>query len=341
MPEIVVDILEMVDIDDHQHTGLFIHEHCVELAEKAVAAEQTGHAVEIGPLFERLVRFAQIALHFVEPVGQADELEPLLRHMEAERDGDHWVINGQKIWSSYAAQAKWGFLVSRTDPTVAKHQGLTCFYLDMSSPGIEVRPIKQINGESEFNEVFFTDVRIPDSQRIGNVGQGWEVALSMLSHERLNMGSETFGVSYEGLCELAKEIEIDGKPAIENAQVRAKLADFYCLEAGLNATTMRAISALSQGKPLGPETSVGNMVIGARTQEIVAFALDLMEQAGVIWDDSSQKSQFFQQVFMSVPTLRIAGGTDEIQANVVAESVLGLPREPRVDKNIPFNQIPA
>jgi len=275
---------------------------------------------------------------FSEPAGGSD-LAAL--RTKAERDGDEWVVNGQKIWSSHAVGGKWGFLVTRTDPNVAKHKGLTCFYVDLNTPGLEIRPIKQINGEAEFNEVFLTDVRIPDSQRIGEEGQGWEAALSVVSHERLNMGADTYGVHYEGLCELAKKIQIDGKPAIENAQVRAKLADFYCMEAGLNATTMRAVSALSQGKDLGPEVSVGNVIVGARTQEIVAFALDLMDQGGIVWDESSKENSFFQDVFMFVPALRLAGGTDEVQANIVAESVLGLPREARGDKNIPFNEIPV
>ncbi|MCY4425971.1 MAG: acyl-CoA dehydrogenase family protein [Halieaceae bacterium] len=275
---------------------------------------------------------------FSEPAGGSDLAALRTR---AERDGDAWLVNGQKIWSSHAVEAKWGFIVTRTDPTVPKHKGLTCLYLDMENPGIEIRPIKQANGESEFNEVFFADVRIPDNQRVGQVGQGWEVAVTMLSHERLAMGGENFGVDYEALRKLAGEVCIDGRPAIENAQVRAKLADFYCVEAGLRATTNRAISALSKGKNPGSETSINNMVIGASTQEIAAFALDLMEQAGIVLDESTQESSFFQQAFLSIPSMRIAGGTDEIQANIVAESVLGLPREPRVDKNVPFNELPG
>lgn len=275
---------------------------------------------------------------FSEPAGGSD-LAAL--RTKAERDGDDWIINGQKIWSSYAVEAKWGLLVTRTDPTVAKHKGLTFFYVDMDSPGIDVRPIKQINGDTEFNEVFFTDVRIPDSQRIGEVGQGWGVALSALSHERLSMGNETFGVDYDGLCKVASELEIDGKPAIENEHVRAKLADFYCVEAGLRASTNRAISALSQGKMPGHETSINKMVLGANAQETAAFALDLLEQAGIVVGDSMQDEDVYQYAYMMLPASRIAGGTDEVQANVIAENVLGLPREQRTDKNIPFNEIPS
>lgn len=275
---------------------------------------------------------------FSEPAGGSDLAALRTR---AERDGDEWLVNGQKIWSSHAVGGKWGFLVARSDPSVAKHKGITCFYVDLNSPGIEIRPIKQINGEEEFNEVFMTDVRIPDCQRIGEVGEGWAAALAVVSHERANMGVDTFGVDYEGLSELAKSIQIDGKPAIENAQVRAKLADFYCVEAGLHATSMRAISALSQGKDLGPETSIGNMIIGARTQEAVAFALDLMEQSGVVWAEASKEKSFFQDAYMFLPAMRLAGGTDEVQANIVAESVLGLPREHRADKGVPFNELPV
>lgn len=275
---------------------------------------------------------------FSEPAGGSD-LAAL--RCKAEREGDDWIINGQKIWSSYAVEAKWGLLITRTDPSVAKHKGLTFFYLDMESPGVDIRPIEQINGDKEFNEVFFTDVRIPDSQRIGEVGQGWGVALTALSHERLSMGNQNFGVDYEGLCRLASQVQIDGRPAIENKQVRAKLAEFYSIEAGLRATTNRAISALSQGKAPGPETSINKMVMGNNIQAITAFALDLMEQSGIVWGESAIDETIFQEVFMSIPSYRIAGGTDEIQANLIAESVLGLPREARADKNIPFNEMPS
>ena len=275
---------------------------------------------------------------FSEPAGGSDLAALRTR---AERDGGDWLVNGQKIWSSLAVEAKWGLLVTRTDPTVAKHKGLTFFYVDMDTPGIEIRPIRQINGDRDFNEVFLTGVRIPDSQRIGGIGQGWEVAMTALSHERLSMGSENYGVVYEGLCKLAGEIYVDGQPALENPQVRAKLADFYCVEAGLRATNNRTISALSQGKKPGPETSINKMIIGCNIQDTAAFALDLMEQAGIVWDEATPESVSLQEVFMSIPAFRIAGGTDEIQANVIAESVLGLPREPRVDKNIPFNEIPG
>lgn len=148
-------------------------------------------------------------------------------------------------------------------------------------------------------------------------------------------------MDYEGLCKLAKDIHIDGKPSIENALVRAKLANFYCAEAGLRATNYRAISSISQGKQPGPETSIGKMMAGQNIQDTSAFFLDLMEQTGIVYDESVREVGEPSEVYLSIPALRIAGGTDEIQANVIAESVLGLPGEVRVDKNIPFNEIPV
>lgn len=276
---------------------------------------------------------------FSEPAAGSD-LAAL--RTKAERDGDDWVINGQKIWTSGAHYSDYGILVVRTDPTVPKHKGLSYFFLDMKSPGIETKPIKQLSGDANFNEVYFTDVRIPDSQRLGEVGQGWQVALTTLMNERASIGGGGTAVGFDSVFKLAQKVTIDDKPAIENSAVRAKLADWYCQEAGLRFTAYRSMTALSRGETPGPENSIGKLVGAPKTQDMASFAIDLMEMSGAIWDeDFAVESGLFQGSYMGIPGLRIAGGTDEIMANIIAERVLGLPQEPRMDKGIPFNEVPT
>ncbi|MYA15569.1 MAG: acyl-CoA dehydrogenase, partial [Gammaproteobacteria bacterium] len=183
---------------------------------------------------------------FSEPAGGSDLAALRTR---AEKDGDEWVINGQKIWTSGAHYSDYGIIVLRTDPTVPKHKGLSYFFLDMKSPGIEIRPIKQISGGANFNEVYFNDVRVPDDQRLGAVGQGWQVALTTLMNERLAIGAGGLGggVGFRQVFNLARKLEIDGEPAIRDRNVRARLANWYAQETGLKYTGYRALSALSRG----------------------------------------------------------------------------------------------
>jgi acyl-CoA dehydrogenase len=276
---------------------------------------------------------------FSEPAGGSD-LAAL--RTKAVKDGDEWVINGQKIWTSGAHYSDFGILVVRTDPSVPKHKGLTYFYLDMKSPGIEIKPIKQLSGDANFNEVYFTDVRIPDNQRLGAVGQGWQVALTTLMNERASIGAGGSNVGFKSVFELAKKLTIDDRPAIENAIVRSKLADWYCQEAGLRYTSYRTLSALSRGDTPGPENSIGKLVGAPKTQDMANFAMDLLEQSGAIWDEKfAAEAGLYQGTYMAIPGLRIAGGTDEIMANIIAERVLGLPQDVRVDKGIPFSEVPT
>jgi len=264
------------------------------------------------------------------------------RQAEQSSAGDEWVVNGQKIWTSGAHYSDYGILVLRTDPSAPKHKGLTYFYLDMKSPGVEVKPIKQISGDANFNEVYFTDVRIPDSQRLGEVGQGWQVALTTLMNERASIGAGGVNVGFDSVFKLAQKVNIGDKPAIENDAVRARLADWYCQEAGLRYTSYRTLSALSRGDTPGPENSIGKLVGAPKTQDMASFAIDLLEQSGAVWDEElSAEAGMFQATYMSIPGLRVAGGTDEIMANIIAERVLGLPQEPRMDKGIPFNEVPT
>ncbi len=271
---------------------------------------------------------------FSEPAGGSDLAALRTR---ADKDGDEWVINGQKIWTSGAHYSDYAILVTRTDPEVPKHQGLTYFFLDMKSPGIEVRPIKQISGAANFNEVYFTDVRIPDSQRLGNVGQGWQVAITTLMNERAAIGGGGGATSFEGAWQLANSLELDDQPVSSDRAVRAQLADWYCRESGLKFTRFRAQSALSRGETPGPENSIGKWVSARQGQEIASFCIDLLDMAGA---DMTAAGGVFQQSYLAAPGGRIAGGTDEILLNIIAERVLGMPGDIRVDKSVPFNEIP-
>ena len=260
---------------------------------------------------------------------------------KAERDGDDWVINGQKVWTSGAHYCDYGIIVTRSDPTAPKHKGLTFFFLDMKSPGIEVRPIKQISGESNFNEVFFTDVRVPDGQRLGDVGEGWKVALTTLMNERLAIGQGS-GVDYTELLKLARQTELETGPAIKDANVREHLADWYVETQGLKYTKFRTLTALSKGETPGPESSIGKIVSGPKMQDLASFAMDLQGQGGILQgDQDAEMNAAFQNQWMWGAGYRIAGGTDEILRNIVSEQVLGLPQDIRVDKKVPFNELPS
>ena len=256
-------------------------------------------------------------------------------------DGDMWTINGQKIWTSGAHYSDYGILVTRSDPTAQKHKGLTYFFLDMKSPGVEVRPIKQISGGANFNEVYFTDVKIPDDQRLGGVGDGWKVALTTLMNERLAVGDAS-GPDFNEIFNLACKNDLNGDLAIKDGSVRDKLAEWYCQYSGLKYTKYRNISALSRGETPGPQASITKIVSGNKLQEIANFGMDVMDAAGIVRPDSFEEEQaMYQMGFFGAAGIRIAGGTDEILRNIISEQVLGLPQDMRADKGIPFNKIPT
>ena len=277
---------------------------------------------------------------FSEPASGSDLAGLRTRAVKADDGTGDWIINGQKIWTSGAQYSDWGLLITRTNPDVPKHKGLTMFFLSMKSPGVDVRPIKQANGASSFNEVYFTDVRIPDSQRLGEVGQGWEVSLTTLMNERLSIGSG-MSTGFPELFRFCMEAEIDGRPAVEDSAVRSKLAQIAVKQSGLKYTGMRAISALSKGETPGPENSIGKLVAGAMMQDLAIFALDLQGESGVLWNEDSPQQGRFQAMLMRSPATRIEGGSDEILRNIIGERVLGLPGDIRVDKDVPFKDIPT
>jgi alkylation response protein AidB-like acyl-CoA dehydrogenase len=293
---------------------------------------------------EQKQRFAPPALKgeeiwcqlFSEPAGGSDVANAKMR---AVRDGDDWIINGQKIWTSGAHFSDWGVIVLRTDPSVPKHKGLSFFFLNMHSPGIEVRRIKQISGTSNFNEVFFSDVRVPDAQRLGEVGGGWRVALTTLMNERLAVG-EVAPPDFDEMFEFARGLELEGGPALQDSSVRERLADWYVETQGLKLSVFRTMTALSRGKDPGPESSINKIISANKRQDIANFATDLMEQAGVVMGADSPMAGMFQEAVLSSPSGRIAGGTDEILRNIIAERVLGMPGDIRVDKDVAYDQLP-
>jgi alkylation response protein AidB-like acyl-CoA dehydrogenase len=260
---------------------------------------------------------------------------------KAEKDGDDWIINGQKVWTSGAHYSDYGILVVRHDASLQKHKGLTFFFVDMKSPGITVKPIKQITGTAGsgagFNEVYFDNVRIPDSQRLGEIGDGWKVAITTLMNERLAVG-DARGTDIEEALNLAKEKDDDGDALIKNQAVRDRLADWFCQASGLKYTKFRTMSALSKGEAPGPEASITKVVSAGKLQEIGNFGIDAGDMAGMLLDEDNWDP--FQSAWLGAPGLRIAGGTDEILKNIIAERVLGLPQDPRADKGVPFNEIP-
>jgi alkylation response protein AidB-like acyl-CoA dehydrogenase len=267
---------------------------------------------------------------FSEPSGGSDVAGLRTR---AEKQGEEWVVNGQKIWTSGAQYCDYGLLLTRTDPSVPKHAGLTAFFIDMKSPGIEIRPIHQMSGASNFNEVFFTDLRVPDAQRLGAVGQGWKVAITTLMNERLAVG-ETRRPDALDLLELAR-----GAGVLADSAVREHIAEWHAQGAGLKNTRLRIMTALSRGQTPGPENSIAKLVNASMQQGIASFGMDLLGMSGGVMDaELAPMHALFQDALLSSPGMRIAGGTDEILRNIIAERVLGLPGDVRVDKDQPFSK---
>lgn len=253
---------------------------------------------------------------------------------KAVKDGDEWVINGQKVWTSGAHYSDYGILLVRTDPNVPKHKGLTMFIVDMKQKGVDVRPIHQASGGKEFNEVYFTDVRIPDSDRLGEPGMGWKVALVTLMNERLAVGGSP-GPDWKEIMDYARSAG-----TLSDQAFRAKLADWYVAAQGYKLTKFRTQTALSRGETPGPENAIGKIINANHLQDICNSAIEMQDHFGLIVDkDEAPSDAIFQESFMWAPGLRIAGGTDEILKNIIAERVLGLPQDVRVDKDKTFAEM--
>ena len=280
---------------------------------------------------------------FSEP-GAGSDLASLATRAVRDPGGD-WIVSGQKVWTSLAHQAHWAILVARTDPDVPKHQGLSYFACDMTAPGVDVRPLRQLTGEAEFNEVFLTDVRIPDTDRIGAVGEGWKVATGTLMNERVAIGGTSMpreGGMIGGAARAWREHPEQRTPGLHDRMLRLWAEAEIARLAGL-----RLRQQLAAGQP-GPEGSAAKIVFARLNQEISGFEVELAGADGLRYDDYTMRRPEHGDFYGRGPGYRylrakgnsIEGGTSEILRNIVAERVLGLPPEPRVDKDVPWKDLP-
>lgn len=278
---------------------------------------------------------------FSEPAAGSDLAAVRLKAVRETRDGvAGWRLDGQKLWTSWAQVAHWGFVVARSDATLPKHAGITTFFVDMASKGITVRPIRRMAGHADVNEVFFDGVFVPDGQRLGPEGKGFSVALEMLMIERVAgvYDESCGGVSLDRVVQLARDARIDGRPALADGQVRMALAHAFVERQGLRSIYRRAMAAVEMGREPGPEGAIRKLIMGRARQRLGALALDLLGAQGVCMDPHGDFRTDFAWSWID-PAARIAGGTDEVLLSTVAERVLGLPQDYRPDKNMPFNQI--
>ena len=297
------------------------------------------------PMFTGEERWCQL---FSEP-GSGSDFAGL--GTRAERDGDEWVVNGQKVWNTLAHVADLGMLVARSNPELPKHKGLTYFALDMHAPGVEVRPLRQITGEAEFNEVYMTDVRVPDSARIGAVGEGWRVSLTTLMTERTAIGGAVGGATTAQQGPLGNLMEAyrNMDPAVRTKAHRDEVMQLWVRGETLRLTNVRAAQNARAGNP-GPEGSVSKLMLAEFNKELTAKVLDLEGPAAMVDYDYEFRRPTAVSLdgkfgdthhgFLRARANSIEGGTSEIMRNILGEQVLGLPGEPRVDKEIPWREVP-
>jgi alkylation response protein AidB-like acyl-CoA dehydrogenase len=285
---------------------------------------------------------------FSEP-GAGSDLAAL--STRAVRDGDEWVVDGQKVWTTQAHVARWGMLLARTDPEAVKHKGMTYFVVDMHGPGVEVRPLRQMTGDAEFNEVYFTGVRIPDSDRLGEVGDGWRVALTTLMNERVTVGA--MGKERRGQGDIRFAVELWQERGLSDPVQRDHLARLWIEGEVLRITNLRAQARRAQAGDPGPEGAILKLMVGAFQQRLWTFVVQLLGAEGMLISDyemrrpATQGETFGadgtvdrQKAFLAVRGTTIGGGTTEIGRNILGERVLGLPAEPRVDKDLPWSKVP-
>jgi alkylation response protein AidB-like acyl-CoA dehydrogenase len=263
----------------------------------------------------------------------------------ATRDGEEWLLTGQKVWTTLAHLARFGIVIARTDPEQVKHKGLTMFVVDMHASGVEVRPLVQMTGEAEFNEVYFDDVRIPDAERLGDVGDGWRVSLTTLMNERVSIGGQV-APRNGGLISLALKAW-DKYGERDDAATRDELMDLWVGAEVNRLTNMRASQNRAKGTP-GPEGSVGKLAMAELNKRMMGFVVNVMGADGMLYPPgytmarptTAMDLSHPQKAFLRVQANSIEGGTTHIMKNILGERVLGLPGEPRVDKDLPWSQVP-
>ena len=269
---------------------------------------------------------------FSEPEAGSDLANVSTR---AVLDGDEWVVSGQKVWTSSADRAEWGILLARTHPERPKHRGITYLLVDMTSPGIDVRPLRQMTGDAHFSEVFLDQVRIPVANAVGEPGEGWRVAQTTLASERTAIAGGSGGADPPGLIAMAQELGRSHDPlvrqAVVDAHLRAELLRFLRL---------RSQTALSKGVRPGAETSVMKLAYARFMQQMTAAAIHVQGATAMLADPQDlPRGGVWTTKFLYSPSLRIAGGSDQVQGNIIGERVLGLPAEARADKDIPFRDL--
>ncbi|MFM8598379.1 MAG: acyl-CoA dehydrogenase family protein [Mycobacterium sp.] len=260
-------------------------------------------------------------------------------------DGDDWVVNGQKVWTSLAHRARWGLLLARTNPDAPKHRGLTYFVLDMHGPGVETRPLRQITGQAEFNEVYITDARIPDAHRLGAVGDGWRVAMPTLMNERSALGASG---SRRGAGTISDAVALwAARPDLHTPVLRDRLAQLWLRAEAQRLTSERSRASATAGDP-GPEGSIGKLVGAELNQQIYQFCMDLLGPEGILYHTYAMRGRDadgdwrgpIQQRFLRSRANTIEGGTSEVMRNILGERVLGLPGDLRADAGMPWKEIP-
>jgi alkylation response protein AidB-like acyl-CoA dehydrogenase len=278
---------------------------------------------------------------FSEP-GAGSDLAGLATR--AVRDGDDWVVNGQKVWTSLAHHARWALLLARTDPDVPKHTGLSYFVADMHAPGVEVRPLRQLTGEAEFNEVFLTDVRVPDANRLGAVGEGWRVANATLMNERVAIGSATSVPRESGSIGSAATTWRQ-RPELRTHDLHQRLLALWAQAEVARLAGERLRQQMAAGQP-GPEGSAGKLTFARLNQEISGFETELLGADGLTYDDWTMRRDGSADArgpgyrYLRAKGNSIEGGTSEIMRNIIAERVLRLPPEPRTDLNVAWKDLP-
>ena len=284
----------------------------------------------LGPLLRGDDIWCQL---FSEP-GAGSDLASL--STKAERHGDRWVVNGQKVWTSGAHHSDLGILLARTNPGMPKHEGITYFVVEMDQPGIDVRPLHQINGIAHFNEVFLTDVAIPLSNVIGEVDDGWRVARTTLANERSLIGGGVSAAPFSDVIELGRRTGRGADPVIRQAVAQA-----YIRTEVLRYLGLRVRTAISHGRMPGPEVSVMKLAYSRHTAATADLLMRLSGTEGMLSGPAALDGGYWQQRFLGQWAVRIGGGTDQIQRNVIGERALGLPTEPRVDRGVPFRDLPV
>jgi alkylation response protein AidB-like acyl-CoA dehydrogenase len=286
------------------------------------------HQRFLGPMLRGDEVWCQL---FSEP-GAGSDLASL--GTRAVRDGDEWVLTGQKVWTSSAHTADWGICLARTDPDVAKHAGITYFLVDMHAPGVTVRPLRQIDGAIHFNEVFLDAVRVPHEHVVGEVGDGWTVAMTTLTAERTSIG-QGGQTGWRDVAELARRFDRSQEPVLR--QEIARLATREMVQRWL---VYRVRTAAAKGVPAGPEASVLKLVNSHQVEHLGAVVVSVLGPTGMLWHDAAPDGGFWQDVFLFQWSSRIGGGTENIQRNILSERVLGLPREPDPLKGQPWKDLP-